>query len=65
MRLLAGIFRELAGLFVDDGMLALAIVAVIALAAIVVRFVHDGTGGVVLVVGVLFALFANVIDPQD
>ncbi len=61
MRLLAGILRELVGLFVDDGMLALAIVGVIALAAIVVRFVHDGTGGVVLVAGVLFALFANLM----
>jgi hypothetical protein len=61
VRLLAGILRELIGLFVDDGMLALAIVGVIALAAAVVRFVHDGTGGFVLVAGVLFALFANVM----
>jgi hypothetical protein len=34
---------------------------VIGLAAIVVRFVHDGTGGIVLVAGVLFALFANLM----
>ena len=61
MNLLAGILRAVAGLFVDDGMLALAIVGVIALAALVVRFVHDGTGGIVLVVGVLFALFANLM----
>ena len=61
MKLLAGILRELAGLFVDDGLLAITIVAVIGLAAIVVRFVHDGTGGVLLVVGVLFALFANLM----
>jgi hypothetical protein len=26
-----------------------------------VRFVHDGTGGIVLVVGLLFALFANLM----
>jgi len=65
MKFLRGIFRELVGLFVDDGMLALAILGVIALAAIVVRFVHDGTGGVVLVAGVLFALFANVMDAGD
>ena len=61
MRLLHGIVRELVGLFVDDGMLALGIVGVIGLAAVVVRFVHDGTGGVVLVAGVLFALFANLM----
>ena len=65
MKFLRGIFRELVGLFVDDGMLALAILGVIALAALVVRFVHDGTGGVVLVAGVLFALFANVMDAGD
>jgi hypothetical protein len=61
VKFLAGVLRELGGLFVDDGMLALAIVGVIGLAAIVVRFVHDGTGGILLVVGVLFALFANLM----
>ena len=30
-------------------------------AALVVRYVHDGTGGIVLVAGVLFALFANLM----
>jgi hypothetical protein len=62
VKLLAGILRELAGLFVDDGMLALALIGVIGLAAVVVRFVHDGTGGIVLVAGVLFALFANLMS---
>jgi hypothetical protein len=46
-------------------MLALAIVGVIALAAIVVRYVHDGTGGVVLVADVMFALFVTVMDARD
>jgi hypothetical protein len=61
VKLLAGMVRELVGLFVDDGMLALALVGVIGLAAVVVRFVHDGTGAIVLVAGVLFALFANLM----
>ena len=61
MRLLAGLLKELVGLFVDDGMLALAIVGVIALATLVERFVVDGTAGIVLVVGVLLALFANLM----
>jgi len=61
MRLLAGLLKELVGLFVDDGMLALAIVGVIALATFVERFVLDGTAGIVLVVGVLLALFANLM----
>jgi len=61
MRLLAGLLKELVGLFVDDGMLALAIVGVIALATLVERFVLDGTAGIVLVVGVLLALFANLM----
>ena len=36
MNLLGSVFRELIGLFVDDGSLALEIVAVVALAAIAV-----------------------------
>ncbi len=64
MSLFRGILQELVGLFVDDGMLALAIVAVIALAAVVVHLVHDGTGGIVLVAGALFVLFANLMAAQ-
>jgi len=66
VRLVRGILLELVGLFVDDGMLALAIVGVIALAAIVVRLVQDGTGGIVLVAGVLLVLFFNLMaGPQS
>ncbi len=61
MKLLAALFKELAGLFVDDGMLALAIAGVIGLAAIVAHMVPDGLAGIVLVVGLPFALFANLM----
>lgn len=61
MKLLAGIARELVGLFVDDGMLAIAILGVIAVAAIVASFVPGLTAGIVLLAGSLFALFANVM----
>ncbi len=64
MKLLAGIARELVGLFVDDGMLAIAILAVIAVAAIVASFIPGGTAGIVLLAGSLFALFANVMSVQ-
>ena len=64
MKLLAGIARELIGLFVDDGMLAIAILAVIAVAAIVAYFIPGLTAGIVLLGGSLFALFANVMSVQ-
>jgi hypothetical protein len=64
MKLLAGIARELIGLFVDDGMLAIAILAVIAVAAIVAYFIPGLTAGIVLLGGSLFALFANVMAVQ-
>jgi len=62
--MLAGIARELIGLFVDDGMLALAIIAVIAIAAIVASLIPGATAGVVLLAGSLFALLANVLAVQ-
>ena len=64
MKLLAGIARELLGLFVDDGMLAIAILAVIAVAAIVAYFIPGLTAGIVLLGGSLFALFANVMSAR-
>jgi hypothetical protein len=53
--------KVLLDLFIDDGMLAIAIIAVIALAAIVAAFVPGMTAGYVLLAGSLFALFANVM----
>ena len=64
MRMLAGIARELIGLFFDDGMLALAIIAVIVIAAIVASLIPGATAGVVLLAGSLFALLANVLAVQ-
>jgi hypothetical protein len=64
VKLLAGIARELVGLFVDDGMLAIAILAVIAVAAIVASFIPGLTAGVVLLAGSLFVLLANVMSVQ-
>jgi hypothetical protein len=61
VKLIAGIARELIGLFVDDGMLAIAIVAVIAVAGIVASFIPGITAGIVLLAGSLFVLFANVM----
>jgi len=61
VKLLAAIARELGGLFVDDGMLAIAIVGIVATAAIVASIVPRVTAGVVLVAGSLFVLFANVM----
>jgi hypothetical protein len=47
-------------LFVDDGTLAAAIVAVVALSAIVAHFVPGITAGIVLLAGTLLALFGSI-----
>ena len=62
MRAIMGLLRELAGLFVDDGRLALSVLAVVALAAILslVPGASLASGGV-LVLGCLGALIANVV----
>jgi hypothetical protein len=62
MTTLAAVLRELAGLFVDDGSLALAIVAVVVLAGISATLMPDlplAAGGILLL-GCLGVLFANV-----
>ena len=59
----AKLIRELVGLFVDDGALALAILGTIFLAWIVAAFV-PGTSiaaGAVLLLGCLAVLFLNVM----
>jgi uncharacterized membrane protein YdjX (TVP38/TMEM64 family) len=56
------LLRELAGLFVDDGRLALSVLAVVALAAILSRVPGAPlAAGAVLVLGCLGALIANVV----
>jgi len=62
MNMLGVVFRELVGLFVDDGALALEIVAVVALAAISASLVPEMplAAGAILFIGCLGVLFANV-----
>ena len=56
---LANVLRELAGLFVDDGALALAIVAVVVLAGILATLMPDVplAAGAILLFGCLGVLF--------
>lgn len=63
MTVLTALLKELIGLFVDDGALALSIVAIVVLAGIstvVIPGVPGATGGI-LSVGCLAALFVNVM----
>jgi hypothetical protein len=62
MNALSAVFRELLGLFVDDGSLALAILAVVMLAAISVALIPDAplAAGAILLLGCLGVLAANV-----
>jgi hypothetical protein len=57
---LSGIFRELAGLFIDDGLLAIFVLGVVAAAAIA-SLMSGLWGGCVLLAGSLYALCVNVI----
>jgi hypothetical protein len=63
MKTLISIFRELASLFIDDGLLALAISAIVVLAAIAAAIAQAVpiAAGVVLSVGCLGVLFGNVM----
>ena len=62
MTTLANMLRELAGLFVDDGALALAIIAIVALAGIVAMLTPDVplAAGAILLFGCLGVLLSNV-----
>lgn len=62
MNAVVSILRELAGLFVDDGSLALAIMAVIALAGILSVLMPNMplVAGAILLFGCLGLLLANV-----
>jgi len=64
MRTLIGIFGELAGLFIDDGLLALAIGVVVVFAALVAAIAPAVpiAAGLVLLAGCLGALFSNVVQ---
>jgi hypothetical protein len=60
---LANVWRELAGLFVDDGALALAIVAIVVLAAIMATLMPDVplAAGAILLFGCLGVLLSNAV----
>ena len=63
MKIVTAVFRELTGLFVDDGSLALAILAVVVLAGVSTSLMPDvplGAGGILLF-GCLAVLIANVL----
>ncbi len=59
------LLRELAGLFVDDGALALAIIAVVVVAAIVAMLIPEVplAAGAILLFGCLGVLLSNVARP--
>jgi hypothetical protein len=63
MRTLTAILREVAGLFVDDGSLALAILAVVAVAAFlaIVLKISALAVGLVLLGGCVAVLIENVV----
>jgi hypothetical protein len=60
---LANMLRELAGLFVDDGALALAIIAVVGFAGMVVTLMPQASlaAGAVLLLGCLGVLFSSAV----
>jgi hypothetical protein len=62
MNALAAVIREIAGLFVDDGWLALAILAVVLLAGAFAALMPDAplAAGAILLLGCLGVLLANV-----
>lgn len=61
MTALVSFLRQLAGLFIDDGWLAVAILGVIAAAALVASR-QPIAAGAVLVFGCLGVLFVNVLN---
>ncbi len=63
MNVLLAAFRELTGLFIDDGSLALAILGVVLLAGLFVSVMPDVpiAGGGILLFGCLGVLLANVL----
>jgi hypothetical protein len=63
MKTITAIGREVSGLFIDDGALALGILIVVALAAAFELFMADARllGGAILLFGCLGVLFMNVL----
>ena len=63
MKSLTAILHEVTGLFIDDGMLAMGVLIVVALAAISELLMADTriAGGAILLFGCLGVLFMNVV----
>ncbi len=63
MKSLTAILHEVAGLFVDDGMLAAGVLIVVAAAAVSELLMADAriAGGAILLFGCLAVLFMNVV----
>jgi hypothetical protein len=62
MRAVAGILRELWGLFVDDGLLAIGLVLWIAVAAVLVPALGlEAMGGPILFLGAASVLVASLV----
>lgn len=63
MSALGAALREIVGLFVDDGVLALAIIAVVVLAGLVALFAPNAAwaSGAILLLGCLGVLVVNVM----
>jgi hydrogenase maturation factor HypE len=59
--MLGSVLREIAGLFVDDGALALAIIAIVAIAAIAAALDVPLVAGAILLFGCLGVLFTNAV----
>jgi hypothetical protein len=63
MKILIGALQELSGLFVEDGALALAIVAVVGICTLLVPSATWATGAILLF-GCIGVLFINVMKAQ-
>ena len=62
MRVLLGILRELWGLFVDDGLLAIGLILWVAVAALLVpAFGLSAIGGPILFLGAALVLVASLV----
>jgi hypothetical protein len=61
--MLGSVLREIAGLFVDDGALALAIIAIVAIAGMAATLMPDVplAAGAILLFGCLGVLFSNAV----
>lgn len=67
MKSLTAVIKELIGLFVEDGALALAIIVVVAIASISAAFLPGvpAVAGMILLLGCVGVLFASVMRARQ